>query len=286
VNGWKNCPDAATLAAFLDGMLDRVAAQDVATHLAGCDSCLTETHEVLPFVRAESGTEAPDKLQKRRWSGAIAAAVLLAFAIGALTLFRGRIEEARYHAAVRPLLTAAASADRTLEPRLSGFPWTRRQPPVRRIDPSEPATVRLEGAAGEVLEKTADGSSTKDRHATGVARLFAGDPADAVGVLRAAAGKNPSNATLWNDLAAALLARAAQTQSPADLAQALAAADHALAHEPRLPEALFNRALILEKMGRRNDAIAAWEQSIAADSTSGWSGEARTHLSALRNGGQ
>lgn len=286
MNGRVDCPAAATLAAFLDGKLDRAEAQNVAAHLAACDACLAETHDVLPFVRAERGPEALEGPHPRRWPLAIAAAVLVVFAAGALVLLRGRIEEARYRAAVRPLLTAAASGERTLEPRLSGFPWTRRQPAVRRIDPTEPATVRLEGAAGEVLETTAAGTSAKDRHATGVARLFAGDPEDATAVLADAAAKNPGNASLWNDLAAASLVRAARTQGPADLARALAAADRALAIAPNVAEALFNRALVLEKMGRREEAIAAWERFLATDRTSGWSEEARTHLAALRAGGR
>ncbi len=55
-------------------------------------------------------------------------------------------------------------------------------------------------------------------------------------------------ATIQSDLAAALLLRAERQDEPYDLVQALEAADRAVASDPRLPEARFNRALIFEKL--------------------------------------
>ena len=52
----------------------------------------------------------------------------------------------------------------------------------------------------------------------------------------------------------------------------------ALARRPRSLEAAFNQALVLEYLGPKGGAIALWQKYLAADSTSQWAAEARTHL--------
>ncbi|MGA8806320.1 MAG: CHAT domain-containing protein, partial [Thermoanaerobaculia bacterium] len=64
--------------------------------------------------------------------------------------------------------------------------------------------------------------------------------------------------------------------------QALANADHALRLDPKLNDALFNRALIIEALGISEAARRAWQRYVAADSSSHWSDEAMHHLGGLR----
>ncbi|HET8774749.1 MAG TPA: hypothetical protein VFP80_13185 [Thermoanaerobaculia bacterium] len=45
---------------------------------------------------------------------------------------------------------------------------------------------------------------------------------------------------------------------------------------------MFNRALALERVGRVEDARAAWTRSLEVDGTSEWAGEARRRMEALR----
>jgi CHAT domain-containing protein/tetratricopeptide (TPR) repeat protein len=87
--------------------------------------------------------------------------------------------------------------------------------------------------------------------------------------------------SVWSDLAAVLHETAMRNQAPELLAEALAASDRALALKPHFPEALFNRAIVLEHLGLREDAREAWEQYLAADPASDWTAEARTHRDAL-----
>jgi len=102
----------------------------------------------------------------------------------------------------------------------------------------------------------------------------------AISNLEAAAEESPDPGVL-SDLSAAYLVRAGQRQEPADLIRALETVERALAAAPRLPEALFNRALILDRLWLRNQAQRAWRQYQTVDSKSSWSAEAARHLAVL-----
>jgi CHAT domain-containing protein/tetratricopeptide (TPR) repeat protein len=115
----------------------------------------------------------------------------------------------------------------------------------------------------------------------GVTALVAGKTRPALSNLVAAA-ENSNDPHAWNDLAAAYHEGWLHYDSPGLLAESLAAADHALALDPGSPEALFNRALIIEHLGLRNDASQAWQRYLVHDSASEWSSEARSHLRTLR----
>ncbi|HWV37866.1 MAG TPA: hypothetical protein VN033_05250, partial [Vulgatibacter sp.] len=66
---------------------------------------------------------------------------------------------------------------------------------------------------------------------------------------------------------------------------ALMAFDAALEKDAGLLEALFNRGLALELLGRTDEAIASWERYLGAARAPGeapWIAEARQHLESLR----
>jgi CHAT domain-containing protein len=116
----------------------------------------------------------------------------------------------------------------------------------------------------------------------GAARsLLEGNARQALETLKAASAKSPSDPRIWSDLSAAFQETAAQYDAPELLADALAAADRALALDARLPEARFNRALVLQRLGLREDARAAWMRYLDADASSGWANEARERLASL-----
>ncbi|MGH9419631.1 MAG: tetratricopeptide repeat protein, partial [Thermoanaerobaculia bacterium] len=120
----------------------------------------------------------------------------------------------------------------------------------------------------------------ESRHATGVAYLLIDRKNDSITALEQAANGSNDPHT-WSDLAAARYAVATQDERPSQLQLALADADHALRLDPKSPEALFNRALILEHLGVRDQARKAWEAYLAVDNGSDWGVEARAHLRAL-----
>jgi CHAT domain-containing protein len=199
----------------------------------------------------------------------------IAFSAGAIALVLLLIP-----ASVRQSLSLGSKTDaRTIETRLSGrFAWA----PFRGSRPAGSAKSGV--VAASVIATTAGNvrgtPAPADRHAEGVAQLLTGHPRAALPILTAEAEKS-NRPEVWSDLAAGLHETAIRDQVPELLAEALAASDRALALQPQFPEALFNRAIVIEHLGLRDDAREAWERYLAADSTSEWAAEARTHLDAL-----
>ncbi|HEX7121632.1 MAG TPA: CHAT domain-containing protein [Gemmatimonadaceae bacterium] len=121
----------------------------------------------------------------------------------------------------------------------------------------------------------------RDHHFAGAWKLLWGDAAAAVVDLREAARLEPASARVQSDLAAALLVLAETSQDPVALVDAFAAADSAVALDPKLAEGRFNRALALQWLHLRGDAIEAWLSYLAIDRRSPWAAEAREQLAHL-----
>src|SRR5438067_5793611 len=162
-------PEAQVMAAFVDGTLapDEIAA--VAGHLRDCADCRTVVSETARFEREEESVERP---RSNAWWLAAAAAVIVAIIIAVPTL--------RPRTPIGKLIAASPREHRTVEARLSGFPWARLQAPARGEAPPDPADLKLIGAAGDVL------SQTQDAHATGLAFLLIQRRSDAVAALERA----------------------------------------------------------------------------------------------------
>lgn len=269
-------PGMETMTAFVEGTLPRPELAIVTQHLAVCEDCRLVVSETAWFEREEERRHANERRMPLKWWG-VAAAAAASVAILSIPLTKWIN---RPQSPVSILLDAAPREHRTVEPRLTGFPWARLQAPPRGNVAPDPATLKIGGAAGIVLEKTAGQTAPASRHGAGLASLFIGRSSDAIAALEEAA--NESNAaSMWNDLAAARYVAAITDERAAQLPMALAATDRALQLDPRLAEALFNRALILERMELRDQARAAWQKYLAVDSASGWAVEAREHMRRL-----
>jgi tetratricopeptide (TPR) repeat protein len=175
----------------------------------------------------------------------------------------------------RLALAARELPARPTEARLHGFPFA--QPPPTAVATGLPASmIRLRRTAGEILQ-----SRGHDDHAAGVAALLAGAPDDAVRRLTACSAGHPADASVWNDLAAARYTTAVLGDRPQELLTALAAADHSL-RLARLPEAIFNRGLILEALGLNAAASKQYDRYRSIDPASPWSAEASKRTATLR----
>lgn len=217
------------------------------------------------------------------------AGVLIVSGILALTVWRGERSPTRRlaevvgaHRVTRARLTggfAYAPCD-TVTPNdslVSGLLCERAHP---RDWPEAPALSRL---AAEMRGRVAkDAAGVASQHAAGVWHVIWGDVDAAIDELRAAAEAAPRDAQVQNDLAAAFLARAERARDPRSILDAYVAADSALSLDNGVVEAQFNRALILEWLSLRSDAIEAWSAYLDADHSSPWSTEARSHLQRLR----
>lgn len=271
-------PHPEILGAFLEGNVKGAELDALVEHLSACDLCIG----LVRGVRVAAGDNAT-RLYFRRWPRLQIAACVLVVALtgGAGYQVYRHLFQPR---GVDALIAAASGRYRTIEPRLAGFRWAE----LRHLRDDAPRTdeegLRLAGAAGEVLREAEGDHSAQARRAVGVASLLVRETGRATKELRAATESDGGDAAVWSDLSVALYTSAVQERRASDLPQALAAAERAVHLDPSLPEARFNRALILERMGLEVEAAAAWEESLALDPSSPWASEARRHLDWLKTG--
>jgi tetratricopeptide (TPR) repeat protein len=265
------CPTDETLALFASGDIDDPTRNNVLAHIETCRECMAAVLSANAYLDEERSARSA-WTQSRWWMSAVAAAIVIA--IIAFPLLRGRNDP------IARLVALAPVSGRQVEPRLSGgFAWAPYHGPMRATD-SAPDTERLKlgGAAGDAIERAQRDHSQDAQRAAALALVLIDRPTDAIDRLQVIAAQSPGDARAWNDLAAARYAAAVQLRRPSLLPEALAAADRALTADPQSAEALFNRALILERMSRPADAQKAWLRYLEADSTSQWAKEARGHL--------
>lgn len=168
---------------------------------------------------------------------------------------------------------AAAQAFRPVELRMSGVGYA---PRVRTARGDTTASHELESTAREVLSSS--DTTAPDR---AFALLVLHQPRAAVTLLQNSTATKPT-AQGWNDLAAALYELGAPEKDTETLVGALAAADRALRLDDGLAEARFNRAALLESLGWREAAAAAWKVYLAAAEDGPWRVEARERLQRLQ----
>lgn len=267
------CIDMETLAAFAEGRLKRAEIAPLLAHLETCEICNGALESAMD-VHAMENTGS----KRQPWWLAVAAIVVLA--VAAVPLLRSRMAGG---GDIGRLVTLAPRAARMVEPRLSGgFPWAEYRGPVRANEgAADPEQLKIGGAAGEIIESADRERDPEAQHAAGVALVLIDQPLRGEERLREIVERTPGNARAWNDLAAARYAAAARLGRPSLYPEALAAADRALALEPRLAEGLFNRALILEKLGVQEQARAAWQRYLEVDGASPWANEARARMARL-----
>lgn len=272
----STCCSSEDLGAFAEGRLGAEKRDAMIAHLDTCERCRDELSLLSEFVDSEAAP--PRRLPV--WWAAAAAAMLVVMATAAVVW---RVMSQRDTRLAAPLIAASAALDhRYVEPRLHGFAWAAYRGQVRASENDRsPARLKVLGAAGDVLQRADKNPSADAKHAAGLASLLAGDPPAAIERLRAAVAERPADATAWSDLAAAHYELAIRLGRASHYPEALAAADRALKLDPRLPEALFNRALALERIGLIEDARATWQRYLEADGTSPWATEARRRLDAL-----
>jgi CHAT domain-containing protein len=108
-----------------------------------------------------------------------------------------------------------------------------------------------------------------------VIKLLAGEVDLAIDELSKATELAPSNAAVWSDLAAARLQRSTVASDPYELVLALAAANRAVHHDPKLLAGRFNRALALARLALRGPAVAEWQLISRRERNPSWAREAR-----------
>ena len=292
------CPDAETLAAYLDGRLEQGERGDVTAHIADCETCyfvVTEIAQIAapaPVNVEPVPSPAPPWWKSRPvvWSssmaGALATAAMVWLAVSGGWLSPSSNSVAvKQSMALQAALVAAVGNERLVEPRLTGgFAYGPLRGTVLRSGEltAVPVSPDVRIAAARIEKEELGRGTPQALRMLGLAYLVTGDVVRAVRVLEEAVNQPNPDPRALNDLAAAYLVRAARGNPPQDLAKALAAADRAVKADTGLLEAWFNRASALDRMSLGTEARDAWEEYLRLDGQSAWADEARSHLQRLR----
>lgn len=292
------CPDAALLAAFLDGTLADYERTAVVTHLAECPLCRAVALTVVEYQEVQaldtlwqSGTmpAPPPPLTAtgtERWSRektrapALVMVVAALAATAALAIPVSSLLPSWSAQRAMTSLVDAAGGYRPLEARLSGAHRYAPPPAIETAGSAPRHSLQLITAATDVRTAFADDEAVLSRRAVGMAALLVGDLDNAISTLEIAVAADRRDPRLNNDLAAAYYERSQREARPDDLPAALSAVERVIAGHPGHLEGLFNRALIITALGLRAEAEAAWQDYIARDPDSPWSSEARGRLAA------
>jgi tetratricopeptide (TPR) repeat protein len=181
-------------------------------------------------------------------------------------------------------LNEAYRQERPVEARISSLDYA----PFGSTRSGEPQRVNsLELKRAEILLRDAEEeqSDADSAHALGKLYLLQKDYAKAIEYLQRAAKTDTKNAQIYADLGAAYLEKGRleldSSKSHEDLDRSLEYLKQALGIEPDLVEALFNRALVHQHLGRYEEAKADWRTYLEKDPSSKWASEAQENLKRL-----
>lgn len=246
------------------------------------DALESSAPKLAEFGASEGGRKGK-VLPFGRWviaAGSLAAAAALAMAIVQPELWRWLRGDGVDSSLER--LVEAVGNERYIEARLSGGFRGGPFRPVNRNSPElSSQNLALLSAAAELQRSAGARTDSAHLHAWGVAQVLLGDLDSGIETLQSVIQAQDSPAAR-SDLSAALLTRA-QRGRPSDLPAALEHADAALSVSADFPEALFNRALALENLRLRDEAIAAWRRFLEVSQDRQWTEIARQKLQALES---
>jgi tetratricopeptide (TPR) repeat protein len=178
------------------------------------------------------------------------------------------------------LLATAYTEQRTLELRIPKAAYG----PVRLVRGSgdrsrldRPAAL-LEGEARIAREVEKEPASPALLQAMGRANLLAWNYEAAIASFEQALKLQPDSPSLLTDLASAYFERDEANPNAAGHVPAADLLSKALKAAPDDPVALFNRAIVYERMHRYDQSIEDWQHYLRVDPGSSWTPEARTRL--------
>lgn len=284
-------PALEEIAHFARGESSEPAREELERHLAGCELCRQQLHEFEQFLADCDNPPASDltsewrELQRRirarkvvmlapKW-GSIAAGLALVCGLGYVA-FR------MFTPSTASLLAQARREQPNSEYRIAGADYApvSQQRAGRSAFGLPPSLFKAEARlADQILARPGDPEVLRLQ---GEAEMIARDAGNAVNALRKALDARPQDPRILADLGAAYALRGEVENQFGDYTSALEYLSQSLRLQPRSPEPAFNRALVLERLLLKDQAIRAWESYLKLDSSSLWAREARKRLLELQ----
>ncbi len=279
------CPSAEDIAALCDGRLPAGEAEALLEHASDCSTCAELLAELGAFQGVQSGaaharTE-PSRIRRPviLWA-ALAAAALLVLAVGLggrMRDWQARREVAASEAALRTIMAGA----RAIEPRLTAdLPFGPMLPTYRSGGPVvvDERSLALEALALRTEEQLAKGRHPDRLRVLASVELSRRRYDRAIELLSEATASSPEEARCHADLGAALLARSLSAGHVPDANRALSEIEKARRLGGDNRQVLFNRALALGALDRRDEAHSAWKSFLVAEGAGPWADFAREML--------
>lgn len=236
--------------------------------------CAQRTVTVPPATKASAQPESSPRFRffTHRFALPLAAVIVLIVA-GLLILRTTRVPD------VNDLLATAYAEQRRIELRIPGAKYS----PLRvargtggsRLDRPQALLSAEDLIAKKLLEKP---NAPQWLEAKARADLLDGNYDAALKTLSSL----PESADVLIDLATAYYEKGEATNDPINFGNAVDALGKALAKAPNENIALYNRALVCERISLYSQAVQDWQSYLSYDSSSRWAEEAREHLLRLK----
>ena len=313
------CPEPSIWAEVVAGLMPQTAALRHLEHATTCSACAEELQNALYAVgdnapvheklQSQLHTASPEWQQKfaakmalkefaapvgrpgkvvsshisvkpfllNRWiMGAVAA--LIVFSVGLGLFLRAR------HNSPDALIRQAYAQKRTIEMRIPGAGYGPIQ--VERANGRSSISSPRSLLEAEVLIKSGLEKAPNDPELLrqkAETDLLTGNYQPAIDTLNHAAHLKPGSVPLLIDLATAYFERAEANSSPADYEAGLETLGDAIRMEPSNPAALFNRAILYERLYFYDRGIADLEQFLKLEQDPRWREEAIRRLKEIRS---
>jgi CHAT domain-containing protein/tetratricopeptide (TPR) repeat protein len=307
-----DCPPVAIWVEFAAGVVSGEEAEADLEHAGECGACSARLKEALEILGA--GAPLPQQLARDlkssggrwqrtlaeqmeershgsqkisagsrrlagfsfRWAWApVAAVVLVAVGVGAYLRF-GK-------ASPEKLLAEAYTQQRTIELRINQAPYgpmrVQRDRGASQLNVSSQLLEAEVAIKKRMVQQPENADFLREKAEVD---LLNWDYQPAIETLGHALRLQPQSFLITLDLGTAHFERAEATNSPADYEASLNYLGDAIRLQPANPAALFNRAIVYERLYLYGRAIEDWEQFLKIEKDPGWHKEAEQRLQELR----
>jgi tetratricopeptide (TPR) repeat protein len=303
----EECPSAEEWASLAAGLMDPGRREALLAHSSQCDSCGALLHAVVEDFSEGLNDEEQQALEglpssKPEWRRKMSAQMAAACSRWRLIPIRA----APWQAKVAALIAAAGAAGLlgwnhwvTNDPaRLIARAYTQQRPFEFRVNGAEYGPVRLEkSAVGSQFKVPSalidaedmiarrledDPDSARWLQLRGRAELLAWNPEAAIVTLDRAQARKRGDPDLLADAGVAYALTAEARNRSADYVRAAQFLVRSLQAKPDNATAVFNLALVYQRMTSYADAERQWRRYLELDTAGAWRSEAQNHLAEVQ----